>query len=119
MLGGLGVIIGTFGLGMVLLRKLAERKQEIALYQSLGFKREYIFKLFFAESLFVLLAGTGIGMISAFAGILPSFFASAVRLPVTFLSAILLIIWLSGIIWIYFPLKSFLKKDLISSLRKE
>jgi putative ABC transport system permease protein len=119
MLGGLGMIIGTVGLGIVLLRNLQERKQEIALYQALGFKRNYILKLVLTENLFILFFGIGIGVISAFAGILPSFFSQAFQLPATFLVVILLLILLSGFAWIYFPVKSALKENLIKQLRKE
>ncbi|MFZ4548670.1 MAG: FtsX-like permease family protein, partial [Bacteroidales bacterium] len=89
MLGGLGIIIGTIGLGIVLLRNLAERRREIALYQAIGFKRNYIFKLIFAENVFILFAGIGIGTLSAFAGILPSFFSPTFQLPSTFLLLII------------------------------
>ncbi len=119
MLGGLGIIIGTIGLGIVLLRNLNERKREIALYQAIGFKRNYIFKLIFIENLFILFAGIGIGTLSALAGILPSFFSPTFQLPSTFLIIIILIILLNGLLWIYYPVKSALRKNLIEALRKE
>jgi len=119
MLGGLGMLIGTIGLGIVLLRNLAERKQETALYLALGFKQNYITKLLFAENLLILLTGIGIGTVAAFAGILPSFLSPAFQLPATFLLVIIALILLNGILWIYFPVKSALKKNLIQSLRKE
>jgi ABC-type antimicrobial peptide transport system permease subunit len=119
LLGGLGILIGTIGLGIVLLRNVEERKQEIAIYQAIGFKHAFILKLVFAENLFILLSGIGIGLLAAFAGILPSFFSPAFQLPATFLLVIILMVLLSGMAWIYFPLKSALRKDLIKGLRKE
>jgi ABC-type antimicrobial peptide transport system permease subunit len=119
MLGGLGVIIGTIGLGIVLLRNLVERKQEIAIYQAIGFNHRYIINLILVENLFVLMAGIGIGIAAAFIGILPSFFSPAFRLPTTFLLLIVLNILLSGFAWIYFPIKSAMKKNLVEGLRKE
>lgn len=119
LLGGLGTIIGTIGLGIVMLRNLAERKQEIALYRALGFKRSYLLKLIVAENLFILVSGLGIGVFAAFAGILPSFFSPAFRLPSLFLLIIILTILASGFSWIYFPLKSALRKNLVEALRKE
>jgi ABC-type antimicrobial peptide transport system permease subunit len=119
MLGGLGIIIGTIGLGIVLLRNLAERKQEIAIYQAFGFNHRFIMKLVLTENLFILLAGIGIGIAAAFVGILPSFFSPAYRLPGAFLLAIILLILLSGFLWIYFPVKSSLNKNLVEGLRKE
>ena len=119
MLGGLGIIIGTIGLGIVLLRNLEDRKREIALYQAIGFKQSYILKLILAENLFILLAGIGIGVVAAFAGILPSFFSPAFHLSKTFLPALIVIIFLNGLAWIYFPVKSALSKNLVEALRKE
>ncbi|MEI6061818.1 MAG: FtsX-like permease family protein, partial [Bacteroidota bacterium] len=119
MLGGLGVIIGTIGLGIVLLQSLAERKREIALYLALGFKPGYILILLLTENLFVLLVGIGTGSIAALAGILPSFLSPAYQLPASFIFIIILIILASGIAWIYFPVKSALRKNLIQALRNE
>ena len=119
LLGGLGIIIGTLGMGIVLLRNLTERKQEISLYQALGFRHHFILKIIFAENFFILLAGIGIGTIAAFTGILPSFFSPAFRMPTVFLLALILVILLNGIVWIYFPIKSALRKNLIQALRKE
>jgi len=119
LLGGLGMIIGTMGLGIVILRNLTEREPEIALYQALGFNYRYVVKLMVAENLIILLAGVGIGVFAAFAGILPSFFSSGYRLPSVFLIIIILSILLSGVAWIVFPIKSALGKNLLQSLRKE
>ncbi len=119
MLGGLGIIIGTIGLGIVLLRNLDERKSEIALYQGIGFSRGYILKLIFTENLFILLTGVGLGVIAAFTSILPSFFSPAFQLPKTFILVIIILILLNGFAWIYFPVKSALSKNLSAELRKE
>jgi len=119
LLGGLAIIIGTIGLGIVLLQNLAERKQEIALYQALGFKHNYILKLLFSENLFILLAGISVGLFAAFAGLLPSFFSLSFQFPATFILVILLLTFLNGVLWIYFSLKSALRKNLIQALRVE
>ena len=72
LLGALGVIIGILGLGLVLLRNMLERKNELALYTALGFQRNFILKLIIAEYMGILFAGTGLGIISASVAILPS-----------------------------------------------
>jgi ABC-type antimicrobial peptide transport system permease subunit len=119
MLGGLGIIIGTIGLGIVLLRNLIERKKEIALYLAIGFNHRTIFKLILTENLFILLTGMGIGIIGAFAGILPSFLSPAFQFPVSYLTGIILLIVLNGFLWIYFPIKSSLRQNQVQSLRTE
>ena len=119
LLGGLGMIIGTIGLGIVLLRNLTDRKREIALYQAIGFKHSYILKLILAENLFILLTGTGIGVVAAFAGILPSFFSQAFHFPGAFIIILMLLILINGFAWIFFPTRSTLKKNMIEVLRNE
>ena len=119
LLGGLGIIIGTIGLGIVLLRNLTERKQEIAIYQAVGLNRKFILQLIVTENLFILLSGIGIGIIAALAGIMPSFLSPAFQFPATYLSGIILLIFLNGFAWLYFPIKSSLRKNLVQSLRNE
>lgn len=118
MLGGLGVIIGTIGLGLILQRNVAERKHEIAIYRAVGINNNYTMKLLLFENLFILFSGVAIGLLSAMFGILPSLFSSF-QLPLLFLVLIMLLILTNGFIWIYFPLKKVLKTNLIQALRKE
>jgi hypothetical protein len=50
-LSGLGFIIGTVGLGIVLLRNVYDRKRELALLLSVGYSQKLVFKIVFAENL--------------------------------------------------------------------
>ncbi|MCP4552165.1 MAG: ABC transporter permease, partial [Bacteroidetes bacterium] len=118
-LGGLGVFIGTIGLGIVLLRNLLDRRNEIALLQSLGFNRPDIFKLIFLENFFLLITGMIIGVLAAAIGILPSILSPAFNIPGLFVFIILLIVFLSGILWIYVASRLSLNKYLIQSLSTE
>ncbi len=119
LLSGLAMLIGTLGLGIVLLRSLAERKQEFALYRALGFTPKYIRKLIYTENLFILLSGIGLGLLAAITGIMPSFFSTAFHLPATFLALTLLVIFLSGLAWIWFPVKAALRKNVTEAFRQE
>lgn len=118
-LGGLGVFIGTIGLGIVLLRNLLDRRNEIALLQSLGFNRPSIFKLIFLENFFLLITGMIIGVLAAGIGILPSLLSPAFNIPGLFVFIILFVVLLSGILWIYFATRVSLNKYLIQSLSSE
>lgn len=118
-LSGLGLLIGTIGLGIVLLRNINERKQELALLLSLGYTRKLLFRMVYLENLILLSAGIIIGFISAIVGILPSLLSPSFNIEGGFLVVILALIVVSGTLWIYFPLKIVLKKALIPSLRSE
>ncbi len=119
MLGGLGVILGTFGLGIVMMRIIIERKQEMAVFEALGFKKCQIFVLIFVENLILLLAGIIIGLLSAIIGILPSILSPAFNIPGNFLFVLVLIVFVSGVIWIFIPTWFLLRNKLIISLQND
>ncbi len=118
-LGGLGVLLGTIGLGIVLIRNLLDRRSEIAVLQALGFSERALFKLIFRENLLLLIGGILIGVFAALIGIMPSLLSSSLAVTDFGFLLWILIIFISGLLWIYFPLRSGLKKDMISGLRSE
>ncbi len=119
MLGGLGVLIGTIGLGIVLLRNILERKNELALLLALGYRKSDIFKIIFLENLFILFAGLAVGIFGAFTGILPSLISPAFSFsPLPPLIMILMVL-VTGIAAIFFPTRAFLKKNLVENLKNE
>jgi len=118
-LSGLGFLIGTIGLGIVLLRNIFERKQELALLISLGYSRRQVFQIVFTENVSLLIAGFSIGVLAAFAGIIPSLVSPSFNIEWNFLLIITTGIFLSGLLWIWFPLKLALNKPLIAALRTD
>jgi len=118
-LGGLGVLIGTLGLGILLLRSILERKRELAVLLALGFRKKLVIQLIVSENLFLLVCGMFIGILSAFIGILPSLLSPAFVMNTWLIALILLIIFISGLAWIYFPAHNALKKLPINTLRTE
>ena len=119
LLGGLGVIIGTFGLGIVILRNIHQRRQEFAIYLALGFKRKFILRLILVEHLFMLLSGLFLGLISALTGILPSLVSPGYTVPGLFISGLILLVFISGLLWIWFPARAAMNKDILLGLRDE
>ncbi|MGA2499420.1 MAG: ABC transporter permease [Tepidisphaeraceae bacterium] len=71
-LGSLGLLLGTVGLAVVILRGLVERRAELALLAALGFSPGRRLGLVFSENAFLLVAGLFIGSGSALAGIWPA-----------------------------------------------
>ena len=70
-LGGLGLLLGTFGLGAVLLRNADERRQEWALLSAAGYRRRDFAELGFWENALLLGAGLAAGSVAAVISILP------------------------------------------------
>ncbi|MCZ4693849.1 ABC transporter permease [Ancylomarina euxinus] len=119
LLGAFGVIIGTLGLGIVLLRNMLERKKELALLKALGFEQKSIFRLIMIENLFLLIVGLLSGALAAIVGMLPSLFSDAFSIPVGFVLQVTLAILVFALISIYIPAKLAMKQNLIESLKNE
>lgn len=75
-LGGLGLAIGSAGMGVVVLRNLFERRREIAMLHAIGFADKPIYRILYTEYGFLLLAGLGIGGIAAAVSMLPALLAA-------------------------------------------
>jgi putative ABC transport system permease protein len=60
---GMGLIVGISGLGIITMRSVAERRQEIGVMRSIGFQRDMILKTFLLEASFVSLLGIIMGVI--------------------------------------------------------
>jgi ABC-type lipoprotein release transport system permease subunit len=76
-LGGLGLLLGSLGLAVVLLRAVWERRGELALLRALGYRRATLGWLVLAENGFLLLAGLAVGSAAALLSILPQLLSGA------------------------------------------
>ncbi len=119
LLGGLGVMIGTIGLGIVLLRNLSRRRPELTLYLALGFRRKFVFKLLLAEHALILFPGLMLGLISAIPVILPLLVSPVGTVPWLFMSGIVFLILVNGLLWIYFPARAMMTMNPVNGLRSE
>ncbi|MYB63966.1 ABC transporter permease, partial [Candidatus Poribacteria bacterium] len=117
-LGGLGVLLGTFGLALVLVRNIMERRGELATLRAIGFKRELLSRMLFLESSFLLFIGMFIGVI---AGLLGAIFSqdSSPSLPWGSLIITLFLIFGFGIIANAIAVFFSLRLPLLSSLKSE
>jgi len=118
-LGGLGLLIGTLGMAIVLFRNILERKQEFALLSALGFRDKQILSLIMTENFFLFFSGMGCGIVAAFISIIPSLFSPGFNTQILPLILILILLLLSGFIWIYFPSKSAIKGNPATILRND
>jgi len=118
-LGGLGLLLGTAGLAVVVARNLIERGKEFALLEAVGFRLGLLRKLAFEEHLVLGLWGLGVGAISAVAGIAPALFGSVGELPgVGFLWFFLALLFLS-LFWTWLSVRLALRTSRMNLLRDE
>ncbi len=80
-LGGLGLILGSLGLAVVLLRSIWERRAELALLRALGFRRGVLSWLVLAENCFLLLVGLGLGTLAALISVAPHVLVGSGAIP--------------------------------------
>ena len=59
---GLGLLVGIAALGVVSLRAVVERRQQIGVLRSIGYRRRMVQLSFLLESSFIVLLGVGIGV---------------------------------------------------------
>lgn len=81
MLGGLGLLVGTFGLAAVMMRNVVERRREIALMRALGFTKSRVSRLILSENSVLLLWGILLGSGSALLAMLPHLRSTGADLP--------------------------------------
>jgi len=99
-MGALGLLLGTFGLVVVLSRSIQERRQEIGLLKAVGFGRAGIRRLVTREYMILLLAGIATGFVTAIVATLPSIVSVHTGTSFTTILAWLVILLVNGWIWI-------------------
>lgn len=117
-LGGLGVLLGTFGLALVLFRNIIERRGELATLRAFGFRRQLLAKMLFLESCFLLIIGMLIGIAAGIVAILGSQ-GHLSTFPWVSLTITLLFIFVFGIIANSIAVAVALRSPLLSTLKTE
>jgi ABC-type antimicrobial peptide transport system permease subunit len=70
-LGSLGLLLGTFGLAVIQLRAIIERRREFGLLRAVGFSESQLGQLILLENLWLLGKGLGVGLGAALFATLP------------------------------------------------
>src|SRR4029434_1562288 len=80
-LGGLGLLLGSAGLGVVVLRNVLERRGELAVLLAVGFRRRVVKQMVVREHGMLLVAGLGVGVVAALVAVLPALLAPGGEFP--------------------------------------
>jgi putative ABC transport system permease protein len=115
LLGGLGLILGSIGLGLVVLRNVLERRGELAMLQAVGFNKSTLKRLIFDEHSILMLAGLTCGIVAALVAVGPVLWTQAARIPYLLIAAI----GGSAVLWIWMATTFALGDKLIDALRSE
>jgi ABC-type antimicrobial peptide transport system permease subunit len=112
-LGGLGLMLSTAGLGLLLARTVLERRGEFGLLQAVGFQRGALRRIILGENVFLLLAGMVVGVVAAVLAVWPV--SQGASLPLRTLAAILV----GGVVFCGLAAHFALRGRLINALRSE
>jgi hypothetical protein len=116
-LGGLGLILGSVGLGVVLLRNVLERRGELALLLAVGYRPNGVRRMVLSEHGLLLLAGLVVGLVAAAVAVVPSI--RSAELPYASLGLTLGAVLASGLFWTWAASRWSLRGELLPALRKE
>ncbi|BBE19710.1 hypothetical protein AQPE_3898 [Aquipluma nitroreducens] len=119
MLGALGLLIGTLGLGILIFRITFEQISEYALLLSLGFSKSIIQRMVMCEKLFLMVVAVLIGLIPAVLSGLPTLLSSLYAGLWIWLPAISILVIFSGTIFSLIAIRMAFKQNLVQALRNE
>jgi ABC-type antimicrobial peptide transport system permease subunit len=118
-LGGLGLLLGSAGLGVVVLRNVLERRGELGLLAAVGFRRRMLEAMVLSEHGALLALGLGLGIIAAAVAVLPSLLTPGAPLPYRSLALTLAAVFLNAALWTWLATRFSLRGNLLDTLRNE
>lgn len=119
LLGGMGLLIGSCGLGLVVMRNVFERRAELAVLRAAGFARRTVFRLVLLEHTMLLSAGIVLGALGGWLAVLPSALAPGAQIPAAGLAVLLGALWISGLLWTAVAAGLATSGSLVRGLRSE
>ncbi len=118
-LGGLGLLLGTLGLGAILLRNVLERRRELALLQAVGYEGATLGLMVVAESVVLMAAGIATGTVSALVAVAPALSARATSLPIASTALVLAGVFAAGLVSSLVATRAAAASPLLASLKAE
>ncbi len=95
-LGALGLVLGTFGLGAILVRNILERRREVALLQAVGYRTAHVRALVLSETALLVAAGLAIGAASALLAVQPALARQGGGIPILLLVSVFAAVGVAG-----------------------
>jgi putative ABC transport system permease protein len=118
-LGGLGLLLGTAGLAIVILRNVQERKSELALLLAVGYSRRQVAWTIWSEVSWLVMMGLLIGCISALVVVLPLISATTAMQLLFWLVLVAILVPIVAIVSSLAGIRLALNTPLIPALRGE
>lgn len=119
MLGGLGLMLSTIGLAVLLARHLITRRGELALLSAIGYTKSMIKRMIMAEYVVLVLGGVLIGGTAGLVAVLPLLAVPGNQVPLLFILLVMLIITACGLASARLVAGLVLSDTLLADLREE
>jgi len=119
LLGGLGLILGSVGLGLVVLRNVLDRRGELAMLRAVGFGKVALKRMVFYEHSALCLCGLACGVIAALVAVGPVLGSPGAEVPYVSLMLTIAGIAISGVVWIWIATVFALSGRPLDALRNE
>jgi putative ABC transport system permease protein len=116
-LGGLGLLLGSAGLGVVVLRNVQERRGEFGLLLAVGFRKRSLQWLVLSEHGALLGMGLAVGLVAAAIGVLPALLSPGSQIPYSSLTLTLGAVLANGLLWTWLATRFALRGKLLDALR--
>jgi putative ABC transport system permease protein len=119
LLGGLGLILGTVGLALVVLRNMLDRRGELAMLRAVGFSKAAVGRMVFCEHWLLCLWGLTCGVTAALVAVKPAISSPGARIPYVSLAVTVAAIALCAVVWIRLATAFALCGKMLDALRNE
>jgi ABC-type antimicrobial peptide transport system permease subunit len=118
-LGALGLVLGTLGLGAVVVRNVLERRREMALLAAVGYRRGSLRLLVAGEVGLIVAAGVVLGTVAALVAIQPALARQGGVLPVAVIGGVLAAVAIAGAVATLVATAVASRLPLVESLKSE
>ena len=115
----MGLLLGTAGMGILVLRNVMERRSELALLRAVGYSKGQTGAVVIAEHVFLLAAGLLVGTLASALAIGPSVARPEINVPYGLLALFLFGTMALSLGWIWVATRLALRAPLIPALRNE
>lgn len=119
LLGGIGLLLGTLGLGVSQLRSALERQSELAAMRAMGFPKNRLVWTLFLENGMQLFRGLGIGLFCALAASAPVLLKGSSVVSIGNPLCMLLFVIVVGLCFCVIAAKLAMRQPLLGSLRAD
>lgn len=118
-LGALGLLLGVFGLALILARNILERQRELGLLRAVGFEPRHLRTMVVSETAAMMVAGLATGAGAALVAIVPALVARAQSLPIGWLAGMGVVIFVAGVSTSLMTASLLRRLPLLHALRSE